>query len=719
MPSLSLSFSASTIVLALLVLLSAALSIYFYRRTLPPVAPAKKVLLIALRSLALSLLLAMLFEPLLSLISTSTEKPVLAVLVDNSKSMSIADKTGDRAEQMKGVLKSNGLKNVEAFGALRYFTFGARPTEHAALNADSLSLNEDATDMAAALRAIAEQKEVSNIGAVLLAGDGSYNLGQNPIYEAEQLGIPIFSVGIGDSTEQRDLLITKVLANELVHAQTEVPVDVTVKSSGYNGEKVDVVLSDGAKELQRTRIVLEEGTREYSAHLSSVPEGEGMKKYSVRVSRLQGELTTANNQRTFYTRILKSKMRVLIIAGSPSPDLTIVKQTLSEDKNIEVRSLTQKSSGDFYEGRLTDRILDSADCLALIGFPISSTSEQVLHALRTTGRSLPILFVNGKSIDERKLGALGSFLPFVASHASQTEQLVFIEPSPNTHPVLATNTGVQSWRRLPPLFKLQTQYQAKPEASVVAFININPASGGIAINEPLIVLRNVNRQKSLAILGYGIWRWRLMAQGNPETERLLATFLSNSIRWLTTRDDNRPVKVATTKSAFTRGEPVEFTAQVYDANANPVENAQVNIVAEHATGEIETALRPIGNGRYEATLDGLSEGDYTFRARAEVEGQSLGEDKGRFSVGELNLEFQDTRMNAQLLRQLAAATGGRFFAPSEISELAEILRRQGSFAQREIRRAQSFELWNWKYMLALVVVLLAVEWLVRKRSGML
>ena len=223
----------------------------------------------------------------------------------------------------------------------------------------------------------------------------------------------------------------------------------------------------------------------------------------------------------------------------------------------------------------------------------------------------------------------------------------------------------------------------------------------------------------MAITGYGIWRWRLMAQGTPQTEKLLATFLSNSIRWLTTRDDNRPVKVTPTKDAYTQGEPVEFVGQVYDANAKPVENAQLKVTARREGKEYTTTLRPIGNGRYEGVLEGLNEGDYSFSAAANTEGQPLGDDAGRFSVGELALEFQDTRMNAQLLRQLAGRTGGKFYTPQTFANLVDELRNTPTFVPKEIHSAQEYELWHWKYMLALVVLLFAMEWFVRKRAGML
>ncbi|MEO8167600.1 MAG: hypothetical protein ABI623_05080, partial [bacterium] len=459
--------------------------------------------------------------------------------------------------------------------------------------------------------------------------------------------------------------------------------------------------------------------------LSYTPEGEGIKKYSVRVSKLPGELTTANNQRTFLARILKSKLRVLIIAGSPSPDVSVLKQTLREDKNLDVRSLTQKSPSSFYEGSMTNQMLDSSDCILLIGFPIASTGNAILDPVRASivRRTKPLFFIDGKNVDQQKLASFASLLPFTRASSSPNEQLVFAEPvaAQKNNPILASapevaGENIAGWKKLPPLFKTQSVNKAKAEATVLATTKIN----AIVLNDPLILIRNVNKQKSLAVLGYGVWRWRLMAQGVPETEKLLATFVFNSIRWLTTRDDNRPVKVTPTKTAFTQGEPIEFVGQVYDASANPVENAQLKLVArQQGNPSAETNLRPVGNGRYEGTLEGLGEGDYSFKAVASSDGQPLGEDNGRFSIGELALEFQDTRMNVQLLRQLAVRTGGEFSTPADFTDIFSKLKNLPSFVPRDIHQTREFELWNWKYMLALVVLLFAVEWFIRKRSGML
>jgi hypothetical protein len=209
-----------------------------------------------------------------------------------------------------------------------------------------------------------------------------------------------------------------------------------------------------------------------------------------------------------------------------------------------------------------------------------------------------------------------------------------------------------------------------------------------------------------------------MAQGDPATENFFPLFLSNCIRWLSTRDEGRSFKVTSVKDFYVQGEPVLFTGQVYDALAQPADNAQVTVKASRGKDVFETSLAPVGSGRYEGILNGLPDGEYTFVASASAEGQSMGEYRGRFSLGELNLEFQDTRMDAELLRQLAGRTGGRFVVPGTLDSLRGAVGALGSLSPREVQHATDLELWNWTSTLALILVVFSLEWFLRKRNGM-
>jgi hypothetical protein len=168
--------------------------------------------------------------------------------------------------------------------------------------------------------------------------------------------------------EQKDVLIEKVITNNVAYAETRLPVEATIKSSGYSGENVEVAIVEGATVLDRKMITLRDGTQEYLVKLSIEPREEGIKKYTISISKLKGELTEKNNSRSIFVKVLKSKLRVLILAGAPSADVAAVRQALSEDIHLSVRGLVQKNQNEFYDGSLSRAVLDSSDCLVLIGF---------------------------------------------------------------------------------------------------------------------------------------------------------------------------------------------------------------------------------------------------------------------------------------------------------------------------------------------------------------
>jgi hypothetical protein len=421
----------------------------------------------------------------------------------------------------------------------------------------------------------------------------------------------------------------------------------------------------------------------------------------------------------FFARVLKSKLRILLIAGAPSHDLAVIRQTLAEDRNFEVRSFTQRRPSGFYEGPFRSSALDSADAVVLIGFPTPTSSPAVLDALRAAvERSTPLMYIDGRAVDDRLLAPLAPLLPFTGRATGAQEDFVGVAPAAAGlhHPVFALGTaGPAVLDRLPPLFRRQGTFQSRPEALVLATSRVVT----VTTTDPLILLRSVNRRRSMAVLAYGLWRWRLMVQGNPETERVLASFLGNSIRWLTAREEERPVMARPVRDLTTQGEPVLFTGQVYDAAAAPVDNARLLVRARSGDLTVEVVLQPVGSGRYEGSLEGLPAGDYAYTAEGTLDGTTFGSDRGRFSVGELDLEFRETRMDIGLLRQMAARTGGRTSGPEGFGALVRGIRAEAGFTQRDSERRATLDLWTLPLMLGVMCALFSLEWFLRKRSGML
>ena len=718
MPELHLTTSYHVVLILLAAMAAGVLAVFAYRFTIPPVSRVVRAALMGVRGLGLFLLFLLLGEPLLSLISHRNDKPVLAVLIDQSRSMTIRDKTGDRKETLFKTLNAPDLRRVGEAGEVLYSVFDTKLHLLQSFANDSITFNGEGTDIGGALRQLKAQTSEKNLQAVLLISDGNATTGSSPLFEAEETGVPVFAVGIGDTNEPHDVMVQKVLANSITYVGNKVPVGATLKSSGMSSERVEVTLLEGGKTLDRKTIQLEPGTREYDVPLSFVPEADGTKKLTVEVSQLPDEVSTQNNKSSFFVKVLKSKMRVVLIAGGPSSDVAAIRQALQDDANIEVRPFIDRGNGQFYEGVLTDQELRAAECIVLVGYPgPKSSSSAVQTVAAAVGAGKGVLFVLSRTTDLRKLQALQAFLPFSVSvrGGDETQTFLAVVESQRNNTILRVTSSLDVWGKLPPSFTLDEPFRAKPEDIILATVRgqLSPGTG------PLILSRNVNRSKSLAILCYGLWRWKSYSDGIPGSERMLENLFSNSVRWLVTRDDEKPVQVRPSKEVFGGSEPVEFTGQVYDENYHPIDDAEVSLSVTQKGQASQLTLTSLGSGRFEGAFDALPEGDYTYTARAAAGGRQLGEEHGSFSVGGLNVEYLETKANKLLLQQVAARTGGRYLERNELGRLAQDLSSLPGFRPRDVSLARQFELWNTTWMLGIVVVLFAVEWFLRKKHGML
>ena len=202
MPSIHIDFAVAAGIVVLIVVLATAAAVFFYRHTLPPVARSRRILLTVLRSLVLSLLAVLLCEPLIRLTFSSTHPPVIALLIDDSKSMTIKDRRGSRDSTLHALVSHPVFSRLGERAEVRVFTFGTKFRPANVPVQDTLSLSEDATDISGALQGLQSESQRARVDAAVILTDGSYTLGENPLHRAEQLGIPLYTVGIGDSSVQ-------------------------------------------------------------------------------------------------------------------------------------------------------------------------------------------------------------------------------------------------------------------------------------------------------------------------------------------------------------------------------------------------------------------------------------------------------------------------------------------------------------------------------------
>ena len=718
---MSLSFGSSPWLLALCLAAAAALTYWTYRRTVPRVPAGRRAVLIGLRFTALAILLFLLFEPLWRQFRRSERAPVLAVLVDESQSMGLEAETEGRPLDLAAAMREavRTLPEGALDGRTRFFGFGntvrSLPEDG---TADSLTFDGARTDIARALAHVRDAMQDENLRGVLLLSDGQYNAGRNPLYQAERFPVPVYTVAVGDTMRRRDVQIRRVTTNEIAYVGTELPVQVGLRVEDFGGEQVVVSLLKQGQVLASAPVRLPEGTAEVPVDLSFTPEDEGFQQLTVAVTELPGEVTYRNNRESMTVRVLRGKQRVLLVAAAPGPDLSAVRQLLQQDGRAEITAFVQKGPGTFYEGRLPDA-LDAFDLIVLVGFPGRGAEGAAMSRLAEAAEAgTPLLFLLSRQTD---VAAVRKHFADVLPAAPERTRPGFAEasfvatPGGEQHPILEIPQRPASFGALPPLHYNQSRWQPSPDARVLATIDVR----GVRLDDPLLVVRRRAGQRSAALLGSGTWRWKNLPNDLDAYAGFWPALFSNLTQWLTTPEDDRRVRVEPVQELFSGSEAITFTGQVYDESLNPVSDARLDVTVTAPDGTTYPyTMEPLGNGRYVLDVGTLPEGTYAYRAGAERAGVALGDDNGSFAVGALTIEFRETRANAALLRQIAQRSGGAFLTPDRLDALPAALAAGGGFTPTFVESTRETELWTLPFFIAVVVILLTAEWVLRKRSGM-
>jgi hypothetical protein len=713
--------------LAVLLIAAAAVLTYLtYKRTIPPISRLRRYILISLRFIGLSLLLFALFQPVFVMVSGREDPPEVAVLFDNSISTGENDAKGSRKEAYKLALDNLQLDKLGNKN-IKYLFFDSDVKEFEKFDPALIQHNGQQTDISKALQRVSAISDKENIRAVLLVSDGAYNAGNNPLYTTDLLGKPVYTVGIGDSSEQKDISLSSIVTNEMAFIDNPVPVNVNIKISGYESGDLTLTISDNGTKVDEQKFSINPSKQAYSAVFQYNPKTEGVHKLTAKISEMPGEITYKNNTQSEFITVLKNKKRIAVFAGAPSSDLSFITDELRKDKTVEVKEYIQKKGSEFFDEYPSQVDIQNTELFVFIGFPLSSTPDALLTTIKgSLDHGKPILFIASQQTDYNKLKSIQEDLPFTVISSKGEEFLAQpdVRQEALSSPLIrvtGTEKDAELWNLLPPIFKTETFVKAKPESEVVATIKVN----NVPIKEPLIMTRSLQNRKSVAIMGYGLYRWKLIgyaaeiAKGRTNTPDLFEQLMQNSFRWLSISQDSKNIRIRTTKKIYPAGENVEFIAQVYDAAFTPVDNATVQIRISGGAQNFDLTLNSSGNGQYQGTYSGLAAGDYAFIGNVTSNGVKLGSDNGRFNIGDIPIEFMDMRMNAQLLSTMASRTGGRFYTPETAGTFITDLKANPGFQSRGMTVRSEIALWNLPYLLGIALACFSIEWFMRKRAGMI
>ncbi len=715
----------------LLILLAAALiayTVWIYRTTIPPSGRLKRNALSLIRASVLVGVLFLIFEPGVARFYKERELPVIPVLIDRSKSMSVRDSLGIRGERVIQFLNQAVWKELQENNELRFFQFA----DSVSVNSqpfDSIRFDGWTTDIAASLEHVRNRMNGKNLAAMILITDGQYNYGANPLSFAELSDVPVHTVGAGDIYEPKDIAIVQTLTNSVAYMNAKVPMDVLLSAGGFKGKAVTVQIMKNRKIIDSKIITAPDDQAIASAQFEITADEEGMLKYEITAVPLAGEMTTLNNTKSVYIRVLKSRMKIMLISGQPGPDQSMIYQNMISNPDYRVRSLVQKSDGSFIavsdDKTLTDDIAEY-DGYIFNQYPNARSSSAFYYRLTDHIRTnqKPWMFLYGPDVDLVKYAALktaGGIDFAVDPNIRETAVYLKLTNQGRSGGILQINESIEAtdryWTDIPPVWIQKAVAVPSAQSTVLARADMSRVPQALKIHGdiPLIVTNREKKQKSLTVGFYGFWKIFFTPLGLGKENPAYPKFFEQSIRWLTLTDDTKPVIVTTDKTVYPSGQKIVISGQAYDDQFRPVSDAVFKATIRSGVNRWAMQLNPLGNGRYETVTGSLPVGDYTLSGDAEWNGVLLGRDEKKFTVESFSAELVNTAQNRRLLERIARISGGRYLTLDQAEKLNSILKYEALLTEKK----DETDLWNQPLAMFLIAAFLAAEWWIRKRSDIL
>jgi uncharacterized membrane protein len=716
--------------------------------------PRDRIVLVGLRLATLALLFFCLVRPTLILKAAVPQQNFVGVLIDDSRSMSIADRDGQPrsafVHQQLGVPHAPLLDALSKRFVVRFFRFSSSSDRMA--SAADLKYGGTATRLGQALDRARDELAGLPLAGLVMVTDGADTSDaaiDESLARLKARSIPVFTVGVGQERFARDIQVTRVETPRAVLKGTALVVDVVVSQTGYSGETVPITVEDDGRIVSTQEVKLPADGESATVKVRFTASDAGARLFTFRVAGQPGEQVTQNNARDALIEVQDHKEKILYFEGEPRPEMKFLNRAIADDKNLNLIVLQRTAENKYY------RINPSNPEELIGGFP--KTREElfayrgiILGTIEAASFSPEQLRMIADFVSKRGGGLLalggrrsfaeggwpgtpvGEVLPVVPD-AANAKYLSWLDVRPTRagalFPVVqiadSETASTAKWNDMPPVTAVNSVHQVKPGATVLL-------TGIDSKRQEQVVLayQRYGRGKAIAMPIQDSWHWKMDAK-MPVTDTTHAMFWRRMIRWLVDGVPNQ-VNLTTTADRVEPGEPIKLSAEVLDGSYTEVNDSRAvaHVTAPSGkTSDVPVDWTVTRDGDYRATIVPDEPGVYDIKVTATRAASSGGrpgtdgrdqkeKDLGtaamhvRVSAGDA--EYFDAAMRAPLLQRIAEETGGRFFTTADASALPEAV----SYTGRGVTVVEERELWDMPVLLIALVGLVSAEWGFRRARGL-
>jgi uncharacterized membrane protein len=690
-----------------------------------------------LQTLLACLLLLMLWHPALSVATLRPQQNIVAVVVDDSASMSQPDEAAGatRKAAVEKVLNSGLLNQLKDKFQVRLYKMSDGLQRFDKL--EQLTAKTPATHIGEGLKQVLADAASLPIGAMVVASDGADNSGGvdlETISEIRRQRIPIHTIGFGKEQASKDLEISDVVVPGRALPDSRLSAIVTFHQHGFAGQKAKITVKEGAKIVAQQQVTLKNDGVEQSEPVLFNAGTAGVKSVETSIDILPGEENANNNQLTRLVNVDARKPRILYLEGEPRWEFKFLRRAVEDDRTIDLVSILRTTQNKIYRQGINDpdELKDGFPTKVeeLFGFdgiilgsvdaPYLTPGQQTLIRDFVDRRGGGVLFLGGRdslSDGGYKQSAMAEILPVTLPDRKDTFVRVGanVELTASGRDSLITRLeedatkNVDRWKKLPYVMNFQDPGQPKPGA--VVLVDALPTSGG---RIPLLITQNFGRGRTAVFATGGSWRWQML---QPLADKSHEMFYQQLLRWLVA-DTPRRVITSTPKQLISDDNHVSLRAQVRDRTYLPASDAktEAHILGPDGLAElIEMRPDPLESGVYTADWTTPKPGSYLVEVVSTRGTEELGRDTMTFRREDGVAESFHVEQNRELLQKLSAETGGTYYKPEDAQKLGKDI----SYSEAGLTVRETRDLWDMPIVFLLLLGMRAAEWLLRRKWGVI
>jgi hypothetical protein len=649
-------------------------------------------LLAFLRFTAVTLLVFLLFGPLIRKQAREVEKPVIVIAQDNSESIVVGKDSSFYRDAYRKKIEELSDKLSDDYDVQTY-SFGGKISEGLSWN-----FRDKETDFSDLFSELEARFSNRNLGAVIVASDGIYNRGTNPVFSSAGLKAPFFTIALGDTNPRKDIYISRIASNKIAYLGNTFPVQVIVDARMCQGKQSRLTVSKGNEILYTANIQITKPFFSQTFSLQLEAKAKGIQRYTVKVQPVEGELSEKNNVRDIFIDVLDSREKILVVGNALHPDLGALKLAI---ENAQTYTADVALLNDL------KKPVKQYNLVIAHNIPSSDPASRVfIEQLKAA--AMPVLYISGTATDFNQAAGLSTGNVLTDYRGKFNEATAVINSKFSLFQI--TDDIRMRIGKFPPITVPFGNFKSAAGVEVLAYQKI----GMVETENPLITFTESNEIRTGHIVGEGLWKWRQTDFALNGDQKAFNELIGKTVQYLSSKVNKSLFRV-NTRNSFTENEPLEFDAELYNESFEPVNQEEVTLTVINQDGKKFPFTFSKTSQAYHLNAGTFPPGEYKYQAN--VKGRNLSS-AGQFIVTPLIAEQVNTIADHLMLNNLAASKGGAMYYPTTIDSLYKDLTARKDITSVSYTQTTMKELIDEKWLFFLVLLLLAAEWFLRKYNGL-